>query len=197
MTDLSPENPETVKTKSSKKWIYASVALNLLLAGILVGGVVSGREHHGPGGHPPPPMAVRDIGYAFMKSLPEERRAELFKGAGQRMREARPLFEKSMALRKEAFAMLEQETLDHAALKSAFAKVREADAVAQARAGDAFADMVATLPVAERRAAVVKIRERWAAREAQRLDRWTGRDADGPPPAPGAMGPDGPPPPPQ
>jgi uncharacterized membrane protein len=201
MTDVSPQMPEAVKPSSGKKWLYASLALNLLLAGIIGGGLVAGARHHGHGG-PPPPMAVRDIGFAFMRALPEERRAELLKGAGEKMHKVKPLFEESMKLRKEAFAMLDQETIDPAALKAAFAKVRAADTVAQTQAGDAFAEMVSTLPVAERRAAVAKIRERWAAREAQHMDRWSGRETDGPPPMPGAMGPpmmgpDGPPPPPQ
>ncbi len=117
MTDVSSEE-SGAKNKFSKKWLYASVALNLMLAGVLVGGVVSGRRHHGPGGHPPP-MAVRDIGYAFMKALPEERRAELFKSVGGKMRDARPLFEESMKLRKQAFALIEQDTIDPAALKAA------------------------------------------------------------------------------
>ncbi|MET0545680.1 MAG: periplasmic heavy metal sensor [Caulobacterales bacterium] len=205
MTDApSGPTPNAAPASGGKKWLYASIALNLLLVGVLVGSHAFERPHkrkmmmvQGP-----PPMAMRDVGFAFMKSLPDERRAELFKSSRARFDEAKPYFEESIKLRKAAFAMLEQDTIDPAELKAAFAKMRTADAEAQARAGEAFADMVAKLPAAERKAAVAKVRERWAAREAQRMGpgHWGLRNGppptEGGPPPPDGFGSGGPPPPP-
>lgn len=196
--DTSPTPPEPAPRKPQRKWLYASVALNLLLAGVLAGNAMVGLDDHRHPKHPPPPMAVRDVGFAFMRALPEERRKEISKKMKSQFGEARPLFEESIAARKEAFSLLEQENVTPEQLKAAFAKVQSVDAQAQTRAADFFARMVAELPAAERRAAVAKMRERWAARENMRM-RWKSDDddrrdpRDGPPMGAGVPR-DGPPP---
>jgi uncharacterized membrane protein len=203
----APEIPAAGEAPASEKrlsrWLYASLGLNLLLVGLLVGVTASRLHHRGPfgfEGHRPPPMAVRDVGFAFMRALPEERRKELRALTHQKFGGADVLFAESMKARAEAFDLLDDETVDAAKLKAAFAKIREADAQAQVRAGDAFAEIVAGLPAAERRTAIAKVQERWRAREDQRGERGKFKDKFddkgegefGPPPPPGPFS--GPPP---
>lgn len=203
MADAPIVPPERDQRKPSRTWLYASIALNLLLGGLLLGGVIAERSFDPlrgrPDAHRPPPMAMRDIGFAFMRALPDERRTEISKQMKSQFGEMRPLFDESIAARKQAFALLEQDSITPEQLKAAFSKVQAIDAKAQSRAADFFAQMAAGLPAAERRVAVAKMRERWAARENMRM-RWKGDEDDrrGPPrgdgPPPMGMGEGGPPP---
>jgi uncharacterized membrane protein len=204
--------------KPQRKWLYASVALNLLLAGVLAGGAL--HRFDGPRGfrHPPPPMAMRDLGFAFLRALPDERRKEISQKMRSQFGDMKPLFAESIAARKEAFALLEKDSVTPEDLKTAFARVQAVDTQASTRAAGFFADFVVGLPAAERKAAVAKMRERWTERENMRM-RLRGEEGDrpGPPggrpcPPDGKMGPlgekmgprddvfvpgDGPPPPPR
>jgi uncharacterized membrane protein len=172
--DAPIQPPEAAPHKPRRSWLYASIALNLLLVGVVAGSAMAGfsKQERLP---KHPPMAMRDVGFAFLRALPEERRKQIFKRASREFGGVRPLFEESMAARKDAFALLEQETITPAQLKEAFGKVQAIDAKAQARASDMFANIVADIPVEERRAAVEKMRERAAAREKMR---WRGEGGE-------------------
>lgn len=178
--------PEAAPKKPRRAWLYASVALNLLLAGVLIGHLASGPRHHKFVKHAPPAMAVRDVGFAFMRALPEERRKEVKKKMKAQFGGAKPLFEESIAARRESFALLEKETVTKEELKAAMNRVQEIDTRVAARTADFFAEVVAEIPVAERRAAVAEMRKRWTARENLR---WKGQDGDhgGPPDGPPPM----------
>ena len=192
--------PEAASPKPKRKWLYGSIALNLLLAGIMVGHVVSGPRHPHFAKHGPPPMAMRDVGFAFMRALPEERRKEVSKKIKSEFGGVKLLFEDSISARKEAFSLLEKEDVTQDQLIAAFAKVQSIDAQVTNRSAAFFAKVVVDIPVDERRAAVAEMRKRWAARENMRM-RWKGDDGDrrgspgeGPPMGMGMGGPgEGPP----
>lgn len=186
--------PEAAAPKPRRTWLYASVALNLLLAGVLVGNVMREPRHEKFLKHGPPPMAVRDVGFAFMRALPDERRKEVKQKMKAEFGGVKPLFEESMAARKEAFLLLEQDNITPAQVKAALDKAQAVDAQVAERSAEFFAKVVADIPVAERRAAVAEMRKRWTARESMR---WKGDGDDRRGPPPGApMGEGGGPPPP-
>lgn len=191
--DAAVNPPEAAPQKPRRLWLYASVALNLLLAGVLIGHLASGPRHHEGIKHAPPAMAVRDVGFAFMRALPEERRREVKQKMKAQFGEVKPLFEESIAARKEAFALLEKDGVTKEELKTAFSKVRDIDVKVTTRTADFFSQVVVDIPAAERKAAVAEMRKRWTARENLR---WKGADGDrrGPPNGPPPMFEEGPPP---
>lgn len=185
--------PEAAPQKPRRTWLYASVALNLLLAGVLIGNVASGPRHHKFVKHAPPAMAVRDVGFAFMRALPEERRKEVKRKMKAEFGSVKPLFEESIAARREAFALLEKDTVTAMEIKAALAKAQAVDTKVADRSADFFSQVVVDIPAAERKAAVAEMRKRWTARENLR---WKGQDGDrrGPRDGPPPMGEGGPPP---
>ena len=189
--------PEAAPQKPRRLWLYASVALNLLLAGVLIGHLVSGPRQHKFVKHAPPAMAVRDVGFAFMRALPEERRKEVKKKMKAEFGSVKPLFEESIAARREAFALLEKDTITAAEIEAALDKAQAVDSKVADRSAQFFARVVAEIPAQERKAAVAEMRKRWTARESLR---WKGEDGErrGPPPmgegGPPPMGEGGPPP---
>jgi uncharacterized membrane protein len=189
--------PEAAPPKPRRMWLYASVALNLLLAGVLIGNLAGGPHPPKFVKHAPPAMAVRDVGFAFMRALPEERRKEVKRKIKAEFGSVKPLFEESIAARREAFALLEKDTVTAAEIKAALAKAQAVDTKVADRSADFFAKVVVDIPAAERKAAVAEMRKRWTARENLRWKGGEEVDRNGPPPGEGGpppMGEGGPPP---
>jgi uncharacterized membrane protein len=192
--DAPVNPPEAAPQKPRRLWLYASVALNLLLAGVLIGHMASGPRHHKDVKHAPPAMAVRDVGFAFMRALPEERRKEVKKKMKAEFGSVKPLFEESIAARREAFSLLEQDNVTAAEIKAALAKAQAVDTKVADRSADFFAKVVTDIPAAERKAAVAEMRKRWTARESLRWKAGEDGDRRGPPNGPPPLGEGAPPP---
>jgi|JI10StandDraft_1071094.scaffolds.fasta_scaffold46500_2 uncharacterized membrane protein len=192
--DAPVNPPEAAPQKPRRTWLYASVALNLLLAGVLIGHLASGPRHHKFVKHAPPAMAVRDVGFAFMRALPEERRKEVKKKMKAEFGSVKPLFEDSIAARREAFALLEKDTITAAEIEAALDKAQAVDSKVADRSAQFFAKVVVEIPAGERKAAVAEMRKRWTARESLRWKGGEDGERRGPPDGPPPMGEGGPPP---
>jgi len=123
--------------------LAASVLLNIFLVGALIGGVVSiHRLDRGATGPRSPRIAgaelPRDARRAFRQHLRAARRG------------AAPQIAAGRAARQQAAVLLEQRTLDRAALESALAKARAADFAVRAQTEAGAVDFIAGLAPADR-----------------------------------------------
>jgi uncharacterized membrane protein len=99
--------------------LFASLALNLGIIGIVVGALWHGR----PDG---PPRFARELGFGpFTEALsPEDRRA-LVRDFGRDLGDPRAFRREMRADMEELLRLLRAETLDRAALEALFARMRE------------------------------------------------------------------------
>lgn len=143
---------EAASSSSWPRWgkpaLVASVMVNLLLVGGLLGGLVAGHRHGGVGAHAPIERGI----VAFVRSMPKERSQALL----QTIEGQRPAFK---AARKElrqargaAFDAFTAANLDAGALRTALTKAGEADDKMQALGTNVFVELAGRLTPAERQA---------------------------------------------
>ncbi len=133
-----------------KPALLASLALNLLLVGGMVGGMMARHRHGGPGGAQAPiergiiafvrTNLPRDRAQALLQSVEGQRPA--FRAARKDLRQARDA----------AFEAFTAGTLDQVALRAALTKAGEADDKFQALGTNVFVDLAGRMTPAERQA---------------------------------------------
>jgi len=152
--------------------LIASLAVNLFLGGIVVGGWVAG-------GGPPLPAWQPGAGLrAFprlIETLPPEARAEAADILAEHRGEIRRSLVALHRARRDVFQLLAQETVDRPALEQAFATLRARMTAAQAAVQDALIEVSVSLPPEQRRALAE------AARDLPRMHRPRHGGPGGPP----------------
>lgn len=114
MTDPRPDAPARPRRRLALRILFfVSLALNLLVAGLVIGAVLT----HGRGGpHAGPP---RDPGMPYTRALSEEDRRELFHAMRDAMRATRPDRRDYDAAYARAVQLLRSEPFDGAAFGAA------------------------------------------------------------------------------
>jgi uncharacterized membrane protein len=149
-----PSGPTNGRSGRRPGWLgfvlVASLALNLFLGGIVVGGWVAGggplpaRWEPGAGGLRAFPRLVQ--------ALPPEQRAEAAAVLAEHRGEIRRRFIALHRARRDVFEAMTRETVDRAALEQAFAGLRERMTAAQAAVQEALIEVSISLPPEQRRA---------------------------------------------
>lgn len=147
MNDLSPSPPRSGLPRGLRWLLIASLALNLLVAGLVVGALA--REG-GPGARPRP--AELSLG-PFARALePEDRRAVL-RSLGDHRPDLRPLGRQDRAaLFAEVMAALRAEPFDRARAAAALAEQSARVAEVERAVRDALLARLAAMTAAERAA---------------------------------------------
>lgn len=146
--------------KGLKTALFVSVAANLLLAGVIGGAAISNARHERAAATQA--VARAPNLRAVLEAVPAERRQDIRAKVVATWREGRPARVAAREARAEVYQLANSETYDPAAVKAAFARVREADAKVAAHLQDALAEALADLSVAERRAVLRELAKRRA-----------------------------------
>lgn len=143
-----------------KTALFVSVAANLLLAGVIGGAAISNARHERAAATQA--VARAPNLRAVLEAAPAERRQEIRAKVVATWREGRPARIAAREARAEVYQLANGDTYDPAAVKAAFARVREADAKVAAHLQDALAEALASLSVEERRAVLRELAKRRA-----------------------------------
>jgi uncharacterized membrane protein len=128
-----------------KKWLVASVLINVFL----IGGVAGGLYQWSNRAHPPAPMVQHGLRKALAQ-LPEARRHQLRRLLRETRRENQSLIAASRQAHLDVITRLQSPTLDRDALDADLDRARTADISLRSRVDATLADFAATLPVDER-----------------------------------------------
>ncbi|MCC7253736.1 periplasmic heavy metal sensor [Hyphomicrobium sp.] len=147
-TEPGPARPAGT-SRRVKYALIASLALNLLVLGIVAGSMLGFGKHHPRfGGHP----RGEDFGLmGLTRTLPEERRKEIRKQLRDDRVKLRPLVEDIRTERREAADKLDAEPFDRAALESAISAVTGKEQAMRQEAVSIFLGHVERLSADERR----------------------------------------------
>lgn len=158
MTDtLRPDRPGradttgigAASTTGTSRWLLiVSLALNLLLVGALLGGMLLDRGRRHGGG----PEGVRGGLTAFVSTLPADRREALWEATRKQWGELRQMRKEARKARQAVDEALAAEPFDKAKLIAAQAQVAESEARIHGPTRALFADIAASMTAAERRA---------------------------------------------
>jgi uncharacterized membrane protein len=130
---------------SLKKWLIASVLINVFLIGGVAGGLYQGSNRP----HPPAPMVQHGLRKALAQ-LPEARRHQLRRLLRQTRAENQTLIAASRQAHLDVISRLQSPSLDRDALDADLDRARTADISLRTRVDATLADFAATLPVDER-----------------------------------------------
>lgn len=126
------------------KWaLVASLALNVLVVGVVLGAFVRG----GPGGRGAPQNLI-----AYVSSLPSERRQDLMKSSATVRPQLKALRHQARAANRERMAALVAEPFDRARYVAAQTRQIEAETKIRVLMRDIVADTAAGMSLEERRA---------------------------------------------
>ena len=141
--------------------LLASVAINLLVAGALVGAYASGvrLERAAASGQLPGPRVM-------MAALPQTARAKVRDQLARTWVETRALRQQAAQARRDAFDTAAAEPFDAVRVRAAFAHVREADAASLAAFHNNMIDAFAAMTPAERQRAIAALRNAGPGRRA-------------------------------
>jgi uncharacterized membrane protein len=157
MTMPSGETSPPLQKRWIKGALIASLALNLLIIGIVAGGIWRFR-HHGAFG-----LAERGL-MGFINHLPTDR-AQLLRGEVTSKREGlRPLRREANEAWQASNDVLTAEPFDKEKFKAAQAKARESSAKLEAAVADTMADLAEKLNPDER-----KHLRNWRERQRERM----------------------------
>lgn len=169
-----------------KTTAIVALALNLLLIGVGVGALAAGARLTPPG-----PGSIGGGGAmtrTILDSLPEEKRRDIRTILGQGMKTAATERRAAREARVAAFKAAMAEPYDAAAVRTAFAQMRAADAAALGRFDDSLVVALGRLTPEERRAAMIELARRaqkgrgGPRRDGPGADRPDRPDPDRPPP---------------
>ena len=161
--------------------LLVSGALNLLVVGAVAGAIVAGVriERAGPAS---PPAQMPGAPRVIVAALPAEIRERVGADVAQSYQQSETHRRASAEARHAAYDAAMAEPYDVARVRAAFARMREADQAAVAVFHDSFAQTLATLTPAERRAALDAIRlnatqrfQERRERRQERIERWRER----------------------
>lgn len=156
--------------------LFVSLAVNLLLVGVVGGAALSNLRHDRAAAQQQVERApnVR----ALLDTLPPERAQAVRDTVVKTFREGRASRIAARQARMDVYRLAGADAYDVVAVKAAFARMRSADATVAAQFQDAVADAMAGMTVEERRAVLRELVQRRAGGQGRRpLLR------DGPPPA--------------
>lgn len=138
--------------------LFVSVAANLLLLGVIGGAALSNARQEKVATESAVARApnVR----AVLEALPPERRRVVRDAVITAVREGRPARIEARRLRREAHEIASRDPYDPAAVKAAFARARDADAVVVAQVQDTLAEAMSSLSAEERRAVLERLAQR-------------------------------------
>lgn len=137
-------------TATGPGWVLVgSLALNLLLVGALLGGMLFDRGHRRPGS----PEGMRGGGLsAFIATLPPARREAIWAATKSRWEELKVVRKDVRRARQALDEALAAEPFDRARLQSAQAQAGEAEARINGPMRALFTEIAASMTLAERRA---------------------------------------------
>lgn len=128
---------------SRQRWIAVALLVSLLMNGAVLGLYLAGRlgaEQRGLG----------DLSRHLLRGAPEEFRESMRDTMLAHRGEARAAFRELRAARQALNAVLAQQSADTAALQTAFARTREADANLKAVMHTVLSEVLPTIPAVER-----------------------------------------------
>jgi uncharacterized membrane protein len=174
---VPPPQPADVKQRRLKWMLIASLAVNLLVIGVVAGAMISGKHRHRPGG------AERGEDYglmSFTRQLSSERRGQVRKAIKEQRETLRPLRESVDGARREAADLLVVEPFNRDRVKEAFDKITDADVKLKSAGLAMFLTTAESLTPDERQ----KLKEWWIKRQGRDRGRGErpGPKEDGPPP---------------
>jgi uncharacterized membrane protein len=143
---MTIEKPELTSPGKFKRWgLIASLALNLLLIGLIAGGIWRVR-HHGQ-------ILGGDLGLmGFVRHLPADRQPEIREQLLSAGKNLMPLRKDVQEAWMMANSVLATEPFDKETLKAALAKSRETTARVEEAMASVFAETAAKLTPTERKA---------------------------------------------
>lgn len=134
----------------AKMLLIASLALNVLICGALIGFALTGKHRHGAGAYST--SSRGEIGIkSFIRQLPPERRKVLDKILKQEKGDLGPLKSAVVTARVGAAAALSADPFDAGAARRAFGAIDEADAKLRTTAREAIMKTVEGMTPDERR----------------------------------------------
>lgn len=146
---LPPTEPRPGGSRRLKYALIASLALNLLVVGVVAGTMIGFGKHHPPRGHHP---RGEDFGLmGLTRTLPEARRKEIRKQLRAERGKLRPLFDEVRTARRDAADKLAAEPFDRAALAAAFDVAGERERALRQEAVNIFLGQAERLNPDERR----------------------------------------------
>ena len=144
---------------TASRWaLFLSVALNVLLIGVIAGGAIAGMRHQTA--RATEALARAPNMRALMESLPPARAAEVRGRVVETWRSAQSERRAARQARVDVARIAGAEPYDETAAKAAFAKMRQADAAVASRFHDVVANSMASMTVAERRAMLRRLAQR-------------------------------------
>ena len=147
--------------------LFASVAVNLLIAGAAIGAYASGVRLDRVAS----PAATRMPGpRAMMASLPQQTRAKVRDQLARTWMETRTLRQNAAQARRDAFDAAATEPFDVARVRTAFARVRSSDEAALAAFHNSMIEALSQMTPDERRMAVTALRNAGPIRRAAMRD---------------------------
>lgn len=141
------EDSVDTQPRKRRNWLLVGFIASLMLNMLLIGVMVGGKFRHWPGGWD----GHRGGPAAFMRGIPDERRKvlrETFDAGRKELRERREIVQR---LRKDARETISKEPFDKAAAQAALAQVGAARSDLHARASERFIDFLSGLSADERR----------------------------------------------
>ena len=170
-TEPSADAPVVAPRRRWMRWaLIASLALNLLVVGAVVGSFVRGGGPWGQGGRGAPGNII-----GYVMSLPAERRGELLKRSSALRTEMRMLRQQVRAANRERIAAFTAEPFDRQRYVDAQTRQIETDRQIRLLTRDVAADTASGMTADERRAFL-----RW--RSPPRGPGGDDSETDGPPP---------------
>jgi len=143
--------------RSTTRWLLASLALNLFLAGAIAGGAWRWWSTQGPA--PAAAQPPRSLRLAADELAPEQQRAYRL-GLRDARRAAAAQIQAARDGREQVLRLLAAPTLDRAAVAAALARTREADAAVRTGYEASVIDFAATLSPQERRTFTIGLAQR-------------------------------------
>ena len=144
---------------SAGRWaLFVSLALNLLLIGVIAGGAIAELGHQKA--KATEAVARAPNMRALMESLPPARAAEVRSHVVETWRSAQAERQAARQARLEIARVAGADLYNAAAAKAAFAKMRQVDAAVASRFHDVVADAMASMTVEERRAMLRHLAQR-------------------------------------
>lgn len=126
--------------------LLGSLALNLLLIGGTVGGMLAGGHHGGRLAHAPIERGI----VGFVRSLPRERSEALLKPFEGRKPQFKEAFKSLREARKSAFDVFTAASVDPVQLKAALAHAAEQESRVEAMGTQLFVDLATQMTPDER-----------------------------------------------
>ena len=153
MTDETRQEPPKRSGRWLKLALFASLAINLAVVGLVAGAFLRGGPDR-PGG-----PGAESYARPYMSALPKEQRREMFRGVREDARGKVPDRRARRALYGDVLTALRAEPFDPAALKAAAQRQAEAGVTLLQATQTAWIDVVAGMSAEERAAYAQRVED--------------------------------------